>query len=86
MGGGWGIRQEAVHLIHFGTYNIKNGRNEGLESALRGVSQSNIGLRVFQETKVTEGIYMWEYSRYMVVESEAPSTHSRGIAMFYCAE
>ena len=25
--------------IRFGTYNIRNGRNRGLESALRGVSQ-----------------------------------------------
>ena len=43
--------------IRFGTYNISNGRNGGLDSALRGVFQDNMGLGVLQETKVTNGIY-----------------------------
>ena len=43
--------------IRFGTYNIRNGRNRGLESALRGMSQANMDLGIFQETKVTDGIY-----------------------------
>ena len=34
--------------IRFGTYNIRNGRNGGLESALRGMSQANIDLGIFQ--------------------------------------
>ena len=37
--------------IRFGTYNIRNGRNGGLESALRGMSQANMDLGIFQETK-----------------------------------
>ena len=32
--------------IRFGTYNIRNGRNGGLESALRGMSQANMDLGV----------------------------------------
>ena len=44
-------------LSRFGTYNIRNGRNRGLESALRGMSQDNMDLGIFQETKVTDGIY-----------------------------
>ena len=43
--------------IKFGTYNIRNGRNGGLELALRGMAQANIYLGVFQETKCTDGIY-----------------------------
>ena len=37
--------------IRFGTYNICNGRNGGLESLLRGVSQANIDLGISQEKK-----------------------------------
>ena len=40
----------------FSTYNIRNGRNRGLESALRGMSQANMDLGIFQETKCTDGI------------------------------
>ena len=43
--------------IKFGTYNIRNRRNWGLESALRGMAQANIDLGVFQETKCTDGVY-----------------------------
>ena len=42
--------------IRFGTYNIWNGRNGGLESALRGMGQTNVDVGVFQETKLTDGI------------------------------
>ena len=43
--------------IRFGTYNIRNGRNGELESALRVMSQANMDLSIFQETKCTYGIY-----------------------------
>ena len=57
MGGGWGVRQEAVRLIRFGAYNIQNSQNGGLESALREMLQANVDLGVFQETNFTEEIY-----------------------------
>ena len=44
-------------LIRFGTYNICNGRNRGLKLALRGMSQANMDLGIFQEIKLTNGIY-----------------------------
>ena len=72
--------------IHFGRYNIRNGWNRGLESVLRGMAQENVNLRVFQETKVTGGIYMQEYSGYRVEASDVPSRHSGGVAVFYCTE
>ena len=43
--------------IRFGNYNICNGRDGGLELALRGMSQANMNLGIFQETKVTDRIY-----------------------------
>ena len=42
--------------IRFGTYNIRNGWNGRLESAFRGMTQVNVNVGVFQETKLTEGI------------------------------
>ena len=38
--------------IRFVTYNICNGSNGGLELALRGVSQANMDLGIFQEKKL----------------------------------
>ena len=59
-----GARREAVHTIRFGSYNICNCDNGGLESALRGMPQANIDPGVFQETKFMEGIYMSESGGY----------------------
>ena len=59
--------------IRFGTNNIRNVRNGGLESALRGMSQANMDLGIFQETKVTDGIYTRESAWYIVVATDAPS-------------
>ena len=53
--------------IRFSTYNIWNRRNGGLESALRGMGQTNVDVGVFQETKLTEGIYTQKPSGYKVV-------------------
>ena len=69
-------------LIIFGTYNIRNGRNRGLESALRGMSQSNMDLGIFQETKCTDGIYTCGSAGYRVVATDAPSQHCCGVALF----
>ena len=87
-GGGRGKRQGVVRPIppiRFGTYNIWNSRNRGLEYALRGISQANMDLGVFQDTKLTNRIYTCESSGYKVVATEAPSGHSGGIFVFYRA-
>ena len=82
-GVGRGVRQEAVRLIRFGTYNIRNYQKGGLESALRGMSQANVDLGIFQDKKVTTEIYTRESSGYRLVAPETPSVHSGGVAMFY---
>ena len=82
-GGGRGNRQMVVRLVRFRTYNIWNGRNGGLESSLIGISQANMNLGVFQETKLKKLIYTRESSGYRVVAIELPSAHSGGVAIFY---
>ena len=61
--------------IKFGTYNIRNGRNGGLEAALRGMEQANMDLGVLQETKCTNGVYTRASAGYRVVATDAPSRH-----------
>ena len=68
--------------IRFGTYNICNGRNEGLESELRGMSQVNMDLGIFQETGVTDSICTRRSDGYSIVATEAPSRHYGGVALF----
>ena len=69
--------------IRFGTYNIRNGRNGGLESALRGMSQAKMDLGIFQETKLTDGIYTRRSAGYSVVAMDAPSRHRGGVEVFH---
>ena len=69
--------------IKFGTYNIRNGRNGGLESAFWGMAQANIDLGVSQEKKCTDGIYTRESAGYRVVVTDVPSRHRSGVAQFY---
>ena len=67
--------------IRFGTYNIRNGRNGGLEAALRGISQANMDLGIFQETKLTDGIYTRGLDEYSVGVTDAPSLNRGGVAI-----
>ena len=69
--------------IRFGTYNIRNGRNDGLESALRGMSQANKDMGIFQEKKLTDGIYTHGSAGYSVVATDAPSRHRGGVEIFH---
>ena len=69
--------------IRLGTYNIWNGRNRGLDLALRGMAQVNMDLDIFPETKCTDGIYTRESAGYSVLATDAPSRHRGGVAVFY---
>ena len=77
-----GSMKEELPII-FGTYNIRNGRNGGLESELRGMSQDNMDLGIFQETKCKDGIFTRESDGYRVVATDALSQHRGGVALFY---
>ena len=61
--------------IGFGTYNIRNGRNGGLEAALQGISQANMDLGIIQKTKLTDGIFTRGSAGYSVAVTDAPSQH-----------
>ena len=50
---------------------------------MRGVSQVNMDLGIFQGKKVTEGIYTRSLAGYIVVMTNAPSRHRGGVAMFH---
>jgi hypothetical protein len=67
------------------TWNISNGRNGRLESALRSMEAMGIDLGVFLEIKLMGRIYTWNSSQYSVVASDVPSAHQGGIALFWRA-
>ena len=68
--------------IRFFTYNICNGLNGGLDLALRGMSQSDKDLGIFQEIKLTDGVYTCGSSGYSVVTMDAPRQQHRRVAVF----
>ena len=53
-----GDNDEKEEAIRFGSYNIQNGRNDGLKLALLGMDQANMYPGILQETKITGGVYM----------------------------
>ena len=63
------------------TWNIRSGRNGGLESACRALESLNVDIAFLQETKLTNGIHTRNSSGYSIVASEAPSKHKGGIAL-----
>ena len=69
--------------IRFGTYNISNGRNGGLGSEFRGMSQANMDLGIFQEKKLTNVAYTRGSAEYSVVATDAPIRHRVRVAVFY---
>ena len=54
-----------------------------MESALLLMEQANINLEVFQETKVTDGVYTQELAGYRILVAEAPSQHQGGVEVFH---
>ena len=69
--------------IRFMSYNIRNYRNGGLETALRGVSQTNLDLGVFQEKYITVGVYTCGLEGYNIVATDEPIRHRNRVAVFY---
>ena len=52
---GRGDIRESGQLIQFGSYDMCNGRNRGLESSLGGMFQEDVNLGIFQDIKVPGG-------------------------------
>ena len=72
--------------IRFGTYNICNARNGGLDSAPQGMYQANMDLGIFQETRVMDGIYTCSSAGYSAVATDVHSRHRDKVAVFYRPE
>jgi hypothetical protein len=64
-------------------WNIRNGHNGGLESALRTMEAMNVDLGILMETKVTGRIYTQNSSGYSVIVSNVPGMHQGGIVFFW---
>ena len=81
---GRGIRRGTEKMIRFGTFNIGNGKNGGLELELCGMAQVRVDCGVLQETKLTKGVYTRESSGFQVMATEEPSAHCGGVEIFHC--
>jgi hypothetical protein len=64
-------------------FNIRSGRNGGLEAALRAMDQLRVDIGFLVETKLTGGIYTRHLSGYDVLASTATLSSSGGIALFW---
>ena len=79
------IRQaeEKDGRIKLCTYNMRDGRNGGLESALRAMAQANVDVGVLTEAKLPPNIYARCSSGYNVIATASPNQHQGGLAIFY---
>ncbi len=67
------LRAEGSGSFTVASYNIRSGRNGGLESALRVMKLMGVDCGVFLETKLTEDVYTCWSSGYNVRSTRAPS-------------
>ena len=65
------------------SYNIRSGRNGGLESALQVMKLMGVNFGVVLETKLTMGVYTRWSSGYNVRSTHAPSKWQGGISLFW---
>ena len=47
----------------------------GIKAAICALQKGDVGIGVLQETKLTEGIYMWQSAGYSIWEMEAGIRH-----------
>ena len=80
---GRGVRQGMEKMVKFGTFNIWNIQNGGIESALRSLAQGRADCGILLETKITDGVYTQESSGFWVMMTAALSAHRGGVAIFY---
>ena len=76
-------RADGSGFITLATFNVRSGRNGGLESALRAMAATEVDCGVLTETKITDDIYTRYSSGYNVFASSAVSARQGGIALFW---
>jgi len=72
--------------ISVATWNIRSGRNGGLEAAGRALRSANVDIAVLQETKLTRGIYTRQTAGYRIVATDAQSCAQGGVAVCWREE
>ena len=76
-------RTDGRGTFSLATWNIRSGRKNGLESALRAMASLGVDIGFLQETKLTQGIYTRQFDEYKVFATEANSAHQGGVALFW---
>jgi hypothetical protein len=76
-------RPDGSGSVSFASFNIRSGRNGGLEVALRAMNQLGVDIGFLLKTKLTGGIYTRYSSGYSVLALTATSVQQGGIALFW---
>jgi hypothetical protein len=76
-------RPDGSGSVSFASFNIRSGRNGGLEGALRAMDQLGVDIGFLLEKKLTGGIYTHYSSGYSVLASTATSVRQGEIALFW---
>ena len=79
--GGAPSRTDGSETISVATWNIRSGRNGGLEAALRAAGALNADIVLLTEAKLTGGIYTRRFGEFSVFATDAPSPHQGGVAL-----
>ena len=64
--------------ITVASWNIRDGRNGGLEGAAKGMNAANVDIAVLQETKLTGEAYTRNSSGYFITATDAASSPGQG--------
>ena len=67
--------------LSLATWNIRSGRNGGLDKACRALEKLNVSVAILQETKITNAIYTRRSHGYSIVMSEATSATNGEFAL-----
>ena len=59
-------RTDGRGTFSLATWNIRSGRKNGLETALRAMRSMGVDIGFLQETKLTGGIYTRQYAEYKI--------------------
>ncbi|KAL7524510.1 hypothetical protein ACHAXR_000605 [Thalassiosira sp. AJA248-18] len=77
------LRTDGSGTFSVATWNIRSGRNGGLEPACRAMSSLGVDIAFLQEAKLTRGIHTRFSSGYSIVATDAPSAHQGGVALLW---
>ena len=70
--------EDSGTTFNVASWNIRSGRNGGLESACRALALMDTNIAFLSETKLTQGIYTRSSAGYSIIASDAPSASQGG--------